>query len=235
MHRTLAHRLSLGAALSLCLGATSVYGTTIDTIAGWNGVERTAGFGEGNTPTYGQTVTVPADNVLDSFTFVLRQEAPDPTHFHAYVMAWNDGASRATGPVLFAAGPSTVIGDIFYHSYTIPTGGLPLIAGNQYVLFFTTLNDSDGINDGASWASRNTFDAYAGGLFVFNNGGSFAGLSTTPWSRDWQGPGYDLTFSAVFSAVPEPSTAALAAGLLTASALWVRRRRKSAALLPGES
>jgi hypothetical protein len=142
-------------------------------------------------------------------------------------MAWNDALSRATGSVLFSSGPMTLTTmDLLFHPQTIPTGGLPLAAGNQFVLFFSALNDFDGMLDGSNWGARNSIDSYGGGLFVFNNGASFSDLSNFGWNRGFWGPGYDLAFQAVFSAVPEPASIVLASTGFVGVFLSLTRRSR---------
>jgi hypothetical protein len=186
--------------------------TTIDTLSGWNGTDTIFAFGELLGATYGQTVTVGTDNVLNNFTFLLGQSSDAPVIFRAYVMDWNNAASIATGPILFQSGnlQTTTVG--VFETFTINTGSLELVSGNDYLLFFSASNNFDGQLDAAYIAARNSSNTYAGGLYVFqNNGANFNLLTTNAWIKDLVGPGYDLAFTAQFSRVPEPAGVILAA------------------------
>ena len=120
-------------------------GTTISTLPFGTGVSP---FGESNTATYGQTITVPAvDNVLDSFSFWLDDTLnPDYVDFAAYVMAW-DG-SKATGAVLWQSAMQTTTnngGAGGFEQFTFNTGAVPLGGGGQYVLFLSASDYFDGL------------------------------------------------------------------------------------------
>jgi hypothetical protein len=180
-------------------------GVVIDTLSSWDGHTNVNSFGEGTSLTYGQTITVPAvASVLDSFTFKLLQGGGNPTTIQFFVMAW--AGDRVTGPVLLQTPSVTLINSGFYENYTVSTGGLPLISGNQYVLFFTSFNDLDQNNDASSAAAHNyATDPYSGGRFVYNDGGSsVANLAAGAWDTNFLGAG-DLAFRAEFSSVPEAS------------------------------
>ena len=109
-------------------------------------------------------MTVGTDNVLNNFTFLLRQASDAPVNFRAYVMDWNNAASVATGPVLFQSEnlQTTKVG--VFETFTINTGNLALVSGNDYVLFFNTSNKYDGQPDIAYIASRNSSNTYAAAL-----------------------------------------------------------------------
>jgi PEP-CTERM motif len=185
--------------------AAQASATVIDTLTDWNNAYNVNSFGEGTTPTYGQTVTVPADNILDSFTFKLLQGGGNPTTIRFFVMAW--GGDRVTGPVLFSTGPITLIQNTqFYQDYAVDAGRLSLVSGNQYALFFTSFLDYDGVNDASSAAARlpspPSEDPYTGGLFILNNHAmSLAGLAAGVWQTDFLGTS-DLAFRAEFSSLP---------------------------------
>lgn len=182
----------------ICTPAAHASETVIDTLSDLSNVYNVNSFGEGTTPTYGQTVTVPTDNILDSFTFRLGHGGDVPTTVRFIVMAWD--VDRVSGPVLFESDPTTLIESQFYQNYTIMTGGLPLVAGNQYALFFTSFLDYDGINDQSSALARHySTDPYPDGRFVLNNNASsLAGLAANAWQIDFLGTG-DLAFLAEFS------------------------------------
>ena len=219
-------RLNLLFFLVMVLGLVSVARSEI--INTLPGNSQIFSFGEPDTATYGQTITVGADNVLQSFTFQLTQQSGNPVNFQAYVMGWNDGTSRAAGPVLYASGPQTTTGGL--ETFTFNTGNLLLNSGSQYVLFLNLSNNYDGFGDAASMSSISNVDAYAGGLFVFlNNGNNFGLVTSNSWTRNWQGTGFDTAFQAVLVPSPEPASL-LAWGLLTGIGLvGYRLRRRRAA------
>jgi hypothetical protein len=194
-----------------------------------------SGFGwAGNppyfTPTYGQTVTVPAtDTNLDSFTFYV--DLPTNLMFRGEVYAWDPtivdpsnsySLGSATGlAALYESGPmqTTSYGSGFAIqpiTFTIP-GGLPLTAGAQYVLFFTTSRDyaaNAGITD-TGFVSCTATDTYSGGDWVYINDGG----DPTWWTKlgvGWYHPAAypntfprqdDLAFQAIFSS-PLPTSKA---------------------------
>lgn len=199
-------------------GATTV----IDTLSGWGGTSGIKNFGEPNSATYGQTITAPgSDTVLSSFTFLVNDFLnTDFVEFEAYVYAW-DGA-KATGPALFQSNPLSTTnngGSDGFESFTIHTGGISLIGGAEYVLFFSASNLFDGEFGSSEWAYRNA-DVYSGGQFVFqDNGSNFSSLTSNSWSNR---VGEDLAFTATF--LPEPTTALLLAPALAALARCRHRR-----------
>lgn len=200
--------------------------TTIDTTGSWNGSDFIFPFGETNTATYGQTFTVGADNVMDSFTFWMEERSGAPTEFGAYVMAW-DG-NKATGPVLFSTGMLTTTnngGAGGFEQFTINTGGLSLSSGSQYVAFFNASNYFDGVDGTSNMAGLSGANVYADGQFVFlNNGSNFGQVTTSNWNKDHQGAGSDLAFVMEFSGVPAPSILALM-GLGLVGVGFSRRRQ----------
>ena len=223
--------VGVGAALALAVivATPSAAQTTI----GAGGGDLVQSWGKDNTQTYGQTITTPTDNVLTSFSFWLGRTStnyPDPSNpslsFMAYVYAWN--GTMATGPALYSSGvvthnatPSTP-----FTKYTFSTGGLSLVPGDVYALFFST---SGLAGTGRIQWEAATGDAYAGGNFIFmNNGENTADWTTTAW-----GSGYasDVRFEATFEGtggpvVPEPSTWVMMITGLVALGLVALRRRQ---------
>jgi hypothetical protein len=195
-------RVALGAVLlaTASVGAvtTAEAQTTITTLPSWNGSGNVFTFGEGYTPTYGQTFTAPAGEALNNFTFYLNDRLVGTSQAHtfrSYVYAWN--GSRITGPALYESGVMMTDGvPNGFNPVFVNTGSVPLIGGQQYVAFFSTLGFSDGILDAGSWGLTTT-SVYSDGSFVFSNGGSFSNLSANPWSSF---SGRDLAFTMNFGA-----------------------------------
>lgn len=208
--------------------------TTIDTTPFWDRTTVINWFGEPNTATYGQTFTVPeTDNVLNSFTFLLRQDDSAPSPFQFFVMAWDSANRRANGPVLFASAPLTTSDRGVMKSYTVLTGSLRLISGMQYVAFINCSNLFDGEEDNTAMAGLPR-DAYPGGAFVFlNNADQFDRVRLDSWTSNWLATGGDAAFVAQFSSegggvvVPEPGTwtLLLCAGIGAALTQGFRRRQ----------
>jgi hypothetical protein len=126
--------------------------TTIDTTQFWPGNTSSVFYGWGNlnSATWGQVVTVPAtDTKLDSFTFYLQL---DPSvQFRGEVYAWDDINQHATfgTTALWESSPMSTTCNTAtppcnssgFQPITFNTGGINLTAGQQYVLFVTTSVD----------------------------------------------------------------------------------------------
>ncbi len=211
--------------VALITGMTSVTRAAfvIDTLSTWDNIYYVNAFGEGSTPTYGQTITVPSDNILESFTFKLLQGGGNPSTIRFLVQAW-DG-SKVTGPVLLQTGPVTLLNTGFYEDYTVTTGGLPLVSGSKYALYFTSFLDNDGQPDASAAAAHSyTTDPYLGGQFIDNNDAqSLAGLATGGWFDGFLGTG-DLAFRAEFSSTPEPTSIVVFSLIAVSAAGPVARR-----------
>jgi hypothetical protein len=224
--------LTLGAII-LATAPGALATTTITNTPTWDGHSVSSNFGVAgapnySTPTMGQTVTVPStDTVLDSFTFYV--DLPTNLIFRGEVYAWNDNTTDqnnpyakgiATGQALYASGqmqtPSYNGGNKPQPiTFNIP-GGLPLTAGMQYVLFFTTSMDfaaNAGTSPGFVGYTGAT-DTYSGGdeVYVDDSG------DPTQWTmKVWTHPALfgcppcfnqdDLAFQASFSS-PLPTSKA---------------------------
>jgi hypothetical protein len=219
---------AIGMAVMVTLTAGPASAAVIDTITGWNGSDRVATFGEPNSATYGQTVTVGSDNYLKSFSFMLDQTSQVPGSFQGYVMQWNHASRRAVGEVLYSS-PVISGSTTGFETFTFNTGGLALARQQQYVLFVNCSNQFDGNGYDMAMASRRDGDVYDGGLFVYlNNGGNFGQVTTSSWTLSHVGSGGDAAFRAEFT--PEPATMAmlvmLALSLPKRGGLALVRRRK---------
>lgn len=217
-------------AISLTLFAIpfgSLQAAIIDTTSSWDGSSFIASFG--GTATYGQTFTVGADNVLDSFAFFLRDmEDGNPSKFIAHVMQWNGTAGA--GPILFTSPELATTSTPGFEQVTVNTGGISLVTGQQYVAFFTIQGVTTPLGGTSVWGNANTpFNPYTGGAFVYTNS-SF----TSPWSLNHGGEGNDLATILTFSSetVPEPASLAIWGGLGIAGLVAARRRKKVTAKKP---
>jgi hypothetical protein len=220
------------AAISLATAPGALATTTISNTPPWDGHSVFNGFGVAGppnyyTPTMGQTVTVPmTDTKLDSFTFYV--DLPANLLFRGEVYAWDPnttdlnnpyGMGNATGPALYASGQmhTTSYGMGFTPqpiTFNI-LGGLPLTAGMQYVLFFTTSMDA-AANAGITTISfvgyTGPTDTYSGGDEVYvDDGGDANQWTTKVWTHPALFPGIffqdDLAFQASFSS-PLPTSKA---------------------------
>ena len=234
--RSLVSTLCGVAAISLATAPGALATTTISNTPPWDGHSVFNGFGVAGppnyyTPTMGQTVTVPmTDTKLDSFTFYV--DLPTNLTFRGEVYAWDPNTldpnnsfamGSATGPALYASGQmhTTSYGMGFTPqpiTFNIP-GGLPLTAGAQYVLFFTTSMDAQNPPSSCpptdcSFVGFTLMDTYSGGNWVYVDDGG----DPTQWTiKGWTHPALfgcppcfnsdDLAFQASFSS-PLPTSKA---------------------------
>ena len=226
---------TLAAAVALAIGIAGPAAAQTTIGAGGGGFIQS--WGKDNTQTYGQTITTPTDNILNSFSFWLGRTStnyPDPSEpsldFMAYVYAWDGGASHATGPALYTS-------SVFTHNatpatpfteYTFNTGGLSLTTGSVYALFLST----SGLAGSGRIQWEATGEEYAGGNFVFlNNGENTSAWTTDEWSVYASDLHFEANFAGVSTTVPEPSTwLMLVTGLLALGVVAMRRRRDGGAL-----
>jgi hypothetical protein len=165
--------------------------TTIDTTPSWNGTTFISSFGNPNTATYGQVVTVPStnDTVLQSFSFYIKLS--DTCPFRGYVYAW-DG-TKATGSALYKSPVRWTSSFDNFEEVTFETGGIALTPGAQYVLFAST-SEEVGLPSAGRWGAIGS-NVYTGGTFVYiNNGTNTAEWTTVAWSTIAE----DLAFRATF-------------------------------------
>jgi hypothetical protein len=218
------------AMLAWCAGTQGARADLITTMPSWpNTHPYILPFGESNTATYGQTITVGADTRLTNFTFQMRTERfPGPSVFAGYVMQWDSVNNRATGPVLFTSSTqSRSAGDADFSPVSI-NPNINLVSGLQYVLFLSASNFFDTIGDQADFGWIDSGSVYGSGQFVFqNNGSTFGDLSSQTWSSFG---GLDLAFSANLErldpAAPAPAGLALAGIGSICCVFFARRRSK---------
>ena len=190
-----------GMLLALSAGEAFAF-TQIDTMTGWNGTDTIQPFGIANTATYGQVVTAPpGETTLSSFSFEMN--IPATVAFRGEVYAWDGVNSRASGAALYESAPMQTAGTGFQViTFTIPAG-VPVVPGQQYVIFATNTRDQAGHSGSGPWAARYT-DVYPGGTFVYlNNGTDPTQWTTVPWSAF---SSFDGAFRATFGgAAPVPT------------------------------
>lgn len=212
---------SFAIALGMMVLGNVAQAELITTIPSWNGTQRLLGFGESDTSTFGQTITVGADIRLESYSFRIRSEnlfGAFPTRFGGYVMEWDEANDRAIGPILYDSGLMVLpFDDTTYRKVEI-TPGINLVSGHQYVLFFSTASYQDGNFDQTGWGYVRSQDSYVEGKGVFQN----SGTDPTKWTSESWGSGFtfdksDFAFDAQLRSVPEPSSillSVLGAGIL---------------------
>lgn len=180
------------AALALTAGSSMAY-VVVDTNPSWDGTTHISSFGNPNTATYGQTITVPAgEGFLASFSFQINDQG-NVLPFQGAVYAWDAVNARATGPALYLSAPVSTTGANAYARFTF-TPNVPVTSGQQYVLMATTSYNqaTPGV---MRWGALTTNTTYPGGQFVFiNNGSNTAAWTTQAWSTIAE----DLAFTAVF-------------------------------------
>lgn len=200
----------------VCLAMTSFFvgtseaGMIIDTTPGWNGSDYVSPLGQPANSSFGQTFTVTDGYTkLESFTFwlndVFSSVYPDFTDFRAYVMAWDDSQTRASGSVLWSSDPMSTTnnhGSGGMEQFAFTTGGVELTNNAQYVAFLNTSLSFDALNNQAQVGARYT-NPYSGGKMVYQNGGAnFSAVTTSSWTVP--SSEYDAAFRATFSAPPSP-------------------------------
>lgn len=166
--------------------------TIIDTTPAWDGWSEINAFGKPDTATYGQTITVPMQHtLLKNFTFYMRVQTN--VTFRGYVYAW-DG-TKAVGPALYESADTSTTDETVLQPITFNTGAIPLVAGQQYVLFASISKlYADNPYSFGYWGYIPQADAYPEGKFVFhNNGDDFNRLTTETWDGVAWGP-EDLAF-----------------------------------------
>ena len=207
---------ALGFVLTLAFAPAVHAATTISTLDEWDG--SVSPFGTPDTATYGQTLTIGAqDQVLQSFSFVLTAlDVP----FTIEVGTWT--GSRV-GAVLYQSDPYSFSASSEYTEITAYPS-ITLAANQQYVLYFTTSGIQGGGTSNNEWGFAPD-TAYTGGTFVYlNNGNDRSQLTGQAWNTNLGG---DLAFTATLAAVPEPGTYGMLLAGLGLLGFAARRKRQA--------
>ncbi len=222
---------------SVVLTSTRAQAAFITTLPSWNGFSDIGTFGEPNTATYGQTITVGAtDTFLTDFSFRMRTFDGATSRFEGIVMKWDQATFRAVGPVLFSSGLKTNTGPGTGFNNINITTNVNLTQNTQYVLFLSASNFFNSSNENSNFGYiPGNPGAYSGGQFVYqNNGSNFALLTSNSWESFG---GNDLAFTAnltpgpAVNPTPAPAGAVLF-GLGFAGLGLFRSFRKGAKAIP---
>jgi hypothetical protein len=189
-------------------------------------------FGNPNTATYGQTFTAPSANVLNDWTFYLKNDGSTAQNFEFFLMAW-DG-SKATGSILYQSGLKTVATSQNTYTPFSVAPDVTLTSGQKYVMFINESGLNGGV-DGQIGMGGNSNVSPLGGSFLFlNNGDTFGNVSTDPWDL-YSVP--ETAYTADFSdslpaSVPDAANSmflmSLALGGLAGMRRWFGRRSTAA-------
>jgi outer membrane autotransporter protein len=200
--RMLSRRQLLCGVALLALGSPAM-AQNIDTTPAWNGTSSVDPWGTaGSTPTYGQTITPTAgQTILSGFTFELARESGTAPQFQAFVYQFNSTTHLIVGPALFTSGVMTAPSGTPFSAVTVNTGSVALTAGLQYVLFLSTAATTGQAAASYKFGQLTNTTTYAGGQFVFNNGTTFASLSTAAWTTSVPN---DLAFMAFLTNILTP-------------------------------
>jgi hypothetical protein len=216
---------------ALFFGVISAQAQLINTFPSWDGSNAISPFGEPSFSTVGQVFTVQAGfTQLDGFAFAGAHAAGGDVTFAVFLAEWDSANLRATGPILFAAGPATLTSsDGAFTVLPVFTGGLSLSAGTQYVAFLNTSLFFNVVADAGKLGFIGS-DVYAGGGAVaFDSGADTSVLFTNTWATSADDLAFAASFSPGASAVPEPSTYGLWAVASVAALVIARKRRIAAA------
>ncbi|BDI34348.1 hypothetical protein CCAX7_63990 [Capsulimonas corticalis] len=228
MHRRYSLFAALTTSFGLILGSPAIASTTINDGAPtgfWNRLGPTV---------FGTVFTTPThDTVLSDYT-VYANTIPFQAGYQVRtdIFAWS--GTSATGPLLFQSGVFTVPPSFSlefpqnYIDLKANTGGLTLVAGQQYIALASTGPDlSPDVYGGFGVSSTTPYSPNNYGVYaLYNPGNTIAGIvDNNAWQQLPSTPAFLAHFNA--PAVPEPSgLAAIAASFLLLGAMTGRARFK---------
>jgi hypothetical protein len=166
---------------------------TIDTYGDWTG-DYAAPFGRPSTSTFGQVITVPADETdLVRFRFYIHHyEGRGHLILRGEVYQWN--GQMATGPDLWEGAQRRIAmtASDDWRRVGFRVAGVGLQPGGQYVLFASVSRDFEHSAKGYGLRGAIVPDtSYPSGRFVYLNDRGDEGQWTT---HVWGQAGYDLAF-----------------------------------------
>ncbi|HEY4374818.1 MAG TPA: autotransporter outer membrane beta-barrel domain-containing protein [Burkholderiales bacterium] len=151
----------------------------------WDGANGITSWGQGITATYGQTFSTGNSlSTLGSFTFYLAQTSGTPQKYQAFVYEWSPGSRRVVGPALYASPVLSAPSGGAYTPVTINTGGVGLVPGKTYVMFFTISGLPAQANGAYTFGAILGSNSSPSGRFVFfnNNDLDFSRLQNSSWN-----------------------------------------------------
>lgn len=159
------------------LGSTRQASSVVVGITGPN-QGPTFGVAPAAAQTVGQTLVVPTtETVLRSIAFG-PMDVDAGIVVRAFVFAWSDALTHATGNALFTSAPSTSTGGS--QTFSFPTNDLTLTANSKVIAFLTVSADTN-----TTGSTGHTFFATAGGGGDYAQGEMFTlanGTDTTQWT-----------------------------------------------------
>lgn len=183
------------------------HATNIDTTAYFHNNYGPFGLRNSIPTTFGQTFTVSGtDTTLDTFSLYLGERSGSGTgtlDLKGYIASW-DGEKAEN--ILYASSIQTMNAEGTLQEFQFSTGGLDLVAGNQYVAFLSVSGIEQ--DTGNAFMTPAGYAGYDGGKFVYlaRDENDFSLITTVNW---YQYTYLDTWFKADFSSntnntVPEP-------------------------------
>ena len=239
-------RLRFGFLLVCCLlfARFAFADTVVVNSPPWDGLSSAPLWGGGPdyVPTFGQTFTVPAADLLLTNFSVRLLLFPSPLNFSAQILAWDESLMRPVGLPLYNESFSKTRTTPGQYELVSFNPNVQLNPGSSYVFQFSTLGkDNTALLNFFTSFAASTPDSYSGGKWVFSAYGAgnelatpVSGLTGVTWGSKGQCDAFgtficmspqpnssDLIFSATFTSVPETTSATyIAAALLLVGLLW---------------
>ncbi|MEO8653376.1 MAG: IPTL-CTERM sorting domain-containing protein [Ramlibacter sp.] len=223
--RTIARQIVI-ALLALTSSLSFAY-TLVDTNPSWDGSSGISPFGNPNTATYGQIVTVPAgESSLTGFSFQIN-DGGTAFPLRGEVYAWDSVNSRATGAALYESPVTSTAGVNGFRALSF-TPSIAVAAGQQYVIFATVSRDP--AVGTSTWGLLANNTAYPGGQMVFlNNGANVALWLTSSWALVPLDLAFTVQFGVLSAIAPVPTLSQwmlMLLSVLMAGTVFVVMRRQ---------